>query len=248
MNKIIQIDNLKVSIKNKEILKGITIPIYQNKITAIIGASGCGKSTLLKCINGSISDEYLKLSGNIIFEDDDIRKKSKQFVSKNIGLIGQTPTPFPFSVYKNMSYALEYFGVKDKMVVNSIIEEKLKKAGLYEEVKNDLNIDARDLSGGQQQRLCIARSLTVEPKVLLLDEPCSALDIKNTHNIETMLRGLCREYTIVIVTHNLPQAKRISDYTVFLDDGIVVEFGKTNDIFENAKEEKTKEYISYMGG
>ncbi|MGB4311874.1 MAG: ATP-binding cassette domain-containing protein, partial [Natronincolaceae bacterium] len=158
------------------------------------------------------------------------------------------PSPFPLSIYGNLAYAPLYYGVKDKKLLNDIVENKLKISGLYEEVKDDFKMSALELSGGQQQRLCIARALTVEPDVLLMDEPCSALDVKNTTNIEDMLLNLLDDYTIIIVTHNLFQAKRISDYTVFILDGEVVEFGETEQIFNNPRDIRTKEYIEGMYG
>lgn len=248
MEKIISVKDLSITLNKNKILKNITFPIYKNKITSIIGPSGCGKSTLLKCLSRGLDDVKGDINGEILFENENIFSKDNQYIRKNIGLIFQTPSPFPFSTYKNMTYALEYFGIKDKKLLKKSVVENLKKAGLYEEVKNKLNIDARNLSGGQQQRLCIARSLTVNPKVLLLDEPCSSLDIKNTYNIENMLKELKKDYTVVIVTHNLSQAKRISDYTLFIENGSLIEFDKANNIFNNSKEERTLEYIQYMGG
>lgn len=248
MEEIINIKDLNIAIGKKEIIKNISFPIYKNKITSIIGPSGCGKSTILKCLNRSLEDISANIKGEVLFEGESIFTKKKQDIKKNIGLIFQSPAPFPFSIYKNMTYALEYFGVKDKEKLNEVVKENLEMAGLYEEVKDNLNMHAENLSGGQKQRLCIARSLTVNPKVLLLDEPCSSLDAKNTFNIESMLKEIKDKYTIVIVTHNLEQARRVSDYTVFIENGSLIEFDLTKSIFENPKDEKTKEYIRYIGG
>ena len=248
MEKIIDVVNLTVNIDNFNILEEINFPIYKNKITSIIGASGCGKSTLLKSLNRSIESLNAKIHGDIFLEGESIFSIKDQTLKKDIGLILQNPTPFPFSIYKNMSYALEYFKIKNKSEMQDIIIDRLKKVGLYDEIKENFNIDARKLSGGQQQRLCIARSLTVDPKVILLDEPCSSLDIKNIFHIEETLKELKKEYTIVIVTHNLSQAKRISDYTLYIEDGKVIEFNNTKELFESPKKLETKEYISYMGG
>lgn len=248
MEEIINIKDLNIAIGKKEIIKDISFPIYKNKITSIIGPSGCGKSTILKCLNRSLEEINANIKGEVLFEGESIFTKKKQDIKKNIGLIFQNPAPFPFSIYKNMTYALGYFGVKDKEKLNTVVKENLEMAGLYEEVKDNLNMYAGNLSGGQKQRLCIARSLTVNPKVILLDEPCSSLDAKNTFNIESMLKEIKAKYTIVIVTHNLEQARRVSDYTVFIENGLLIEFDLTKNIFENPKEEKTKEYVRYIGG
>lgn len=161
---------------------------------------------------------------------------------KNIGLVFQTPTPFPFSIYKNMTYVPEYYGIKNKTELDGIVKEKLLAAGLYEEVQDNLKMSALKLSGGQQQRLCIARGLTAEPEILLLDEPCSALDVQNTEKIEELLLKLSEKYTIIIVTHNLFQAKRISDYTAFFLEGEIVEYDTAENIFSAPKDERTKIY------
>ena len=165
-----------------------------------------------------------------------------------IGIVFQKPTPFPFSIYKNLTYAPKYYGIKDKNRLNEIVENTLKRVGLYDEINKDLNMLATRLSGGQQQRLCIGRALTVEPEILLLDEPCSALDRKNTANIEEMLLELSKDYTIVVVTHNLSQAKRISDYTAFILDGELIEYDTTENVFNNPKDDRTREYIKGIYG
>ena len=221
---IIKIKNLSVSYGNKKVLKNFSMNIEKNKITAIIGPSGCGKSTLLSTLNLMIEENGGSFEGDILFKDKDIRSYKKDDIRRMIGMVFQKPTPFPFSIYKNLTYAPIYYGIKDKKELNSIVENTLKKAGLFEEVKDDLNMKATKLSGGQQQRLCIARALTVGPEVLLLDEPCSALDAKNTEKIEEMLLKFSKDYTIVIVTHNLNQAKRIADHTASILDGELVEY------------------------
>ena len=193
-------------------------------------------------------ENQIKKEGKIFFENKDISEFNLNELRKKIGLVFQNPAPFPFSIYKNMTYAPIYYGEKDKNILDKIVKDKLKDAGLYEEVKDELEKSALKLSGGQQQRLCIARSLTVNPEILLLDEPCSALDIQNTNKVEELLKKLSQKYTIVIVTHNLFQAKRLSDYTVFFLDGKLVEYDKTENIFENPKEEKTREYIKGLFG
>lgn len=249
MDKILEVKNFSVSYDDKKILKNINMYIDRNKITAIIGPSGCGKSTFLKSLNMMINEEKgAKTFGDIFFEGKNIKGFEVELLRKNIGLVFQTPTPFPFSIYKNMTYAPIYYGVKDKNQLDNLVKEKLKLAGLYEEVKNEINKSALSLSGGQQQRLCIARELTVEPEVLLLDEPCSALDIQNTIKIEEMLKNLSKNYTIIIVTHNLAQAKRIADKIAFFFDGELVEYEDTEKIFSNPRDEKTKKYINGIFG
>lgn len=249
MENIIEVKNLEIKIEDKKILKNINVEIKKNKITAIIGPSGCGKTTFLKSLNNLLKEENgIKISGDIIFKDKKITDIQEEVLRKSIGLVFQTPTPFPFSIYKNMTYAPIYYGIRDKRKLDKIVKEKLEYAGLYDEVYNELNKSALKLSGGQQQRLCIARALTSDPEVLLLDEPCSALDIQNTAKIEELLKRLSEEYTIIIVTHNLFQARRIADYTMFFLDGELIEVGATKEIFENPKNKKTQEYIKGIFG
>lgn len=250
MDNILNVENLRVNLGKKEVLKGISLNIKPNSIVAIIGPSGCGKSTFLKCINGILNDNVeAKIEGKIEFQGKDIKDyESIDDVRKNIGMVFQNPTPFPMSIYKNITYAMKYYGENKKEILDKVVEEKLRVVGLYEEVSKELNKSALKLSGGQQQRLCIARALAIEPKILLLDEPCSALDIKSTMIIEDMLKELSKEYTIIIVTHNLNQAKRISDNTVFMLDGNIVENDKTEKIFTEPKDDRTRDYISGIYG
>lgn len=249
MDKILEVKNFSINYDDKKILKNINMYIDRNKITAIIGPSGCGKSTFLKSLNMMINEEKgVKISGDIFFEGKNIKDFEVELLRKNIGLVFQTPTPFPFSIYKNMTYAPIYYGIKNKNQLDNLVKEKLKLAGLYEEVKDELNKSALLLSGGQQQRLCIARELTVEPEILLLDEPCSALDIQNTIKIEEMLKNLSKKYTIIIVTHNLAQAKRIADNTAFFFNGELVEYDNTEKMFSNPSDEKTRKYINGIFG
>ncbi|HLR33850.1 MAG TPA: phosphate ABC transporter ATP-binding protein [Tissierellales bacterium] len=245
---ILEIKNLSISYGYKPVIKNLSMNIKKNKITAIIGPSGCGKSTLLNTLNLMIGENGGNFIGEILFKSRDILNYEKNDIRKMIGMVFQQPTPFPFSVYKNLTYAPIYYGIKAKDELNNIVITNLKKVGLYDEIHNDLNILATNLSGGQQQRLCIARALTVEPEILLMDEPCSALDIKNTANIEEMLLRFTKEYTIVIVTHNLSQAKRISDYTAFILDGELIEYGETEEIFNNPKDKRTRDYIEGIYG
>lgn len=245
---IIKVKDLNVSYGKKLVLKNLSMSFMKNKITAIIGPSGCGKSTFLTALNLMLEDHGGRYTGEVFLKDKDIKNYNKDDIRKMVGMVFQKPTPFPLSIYKNMTYAPIYYGVKDKKELNNIVEYNLKRVGLFDEINNELNMSAMKLSGGQQQRLSIARTLTVEPEILLLDEPCSALDIKNTANIEEMLLRFSKEYTIIIVTHNLFQAKRISDYTAFILDGELIEYGDTNQIFSDPKDKRTKEYLEGIYG
>lgn len=249
MSTTIEINKLSAFYGHKQILDNINLAIEKNKITAIIGPSGCGKSTFLKTLNALTSEEYdFSYQGEIKIENVFIETISKEKLRKMIGLVFQQPACFPFSVYKNMSYALNYHTDFSKKEIEKLIVENLKLTGLYAEISENLNMSALKLSGGQQQRLCIARALSIKPKILLLDEPCSALDINNTKIIEDLLLRLSSEYTIVIVTHNLNQAKRISDYTAFFLDGKLVEYGPTSEIFNNPTQLATKNYVQGIYG
>jgi len=243
---ILKIKNTNVYYGKKQVLKKIDLSFSKNKITAIIGPSGCGKSTLLKSLNRTIEEYGGIIEGKIFLNDVNVMEVPLQKLRSAIGMVFQTPIVFPFSIYKNMTFAPEYYGEKNKEHLHKIVVKNLKKSGLYEEVKDDLNMLATKLSGGQQQRLAIARCLTVNPEIILLDEPCSALDIKNTAHIEKMLLELKEEYTIIIVTHNLAQAKRIADYVVFMDEGQIVEKNTPYTIFNNPMDSHTHEYIKYM--
>lgn len=243
------IKNLSVAIGDQEILRKVNLTIPKNKISAVIGPSGCGKTTLLKTLNKLIEEEkQVRISGNIHFKGEDIHTIPLAKLRTQIGLVFQQPTPFPMSIYNNLAYALKYHGIKDQRKLDEIIETKLKLCGLYEEVKGQLTMSALKLSGGQQQRLSIARSLCVEPEVLLMDEPCSSLDIHNTKLIEDLIVELSQQYTIVIVTHNLQQARRISDYTAFFLGGRLIETNTTEVLFTKPQEEETKQYLLGLFG
>lgn len=249
MDEVLNIKSLNMYYGKKQILSNINMEIRRNSITAIIGPSGCGKSTLLKTINGMVNEEEdSRVEGDILFNKKSIMDIGYDELRKKVGIVFQNPCPFPFSIYKNMTYGPLYHGVKNKNELNKIVDEKLKISGLYEEVHKDLNMSALKLSGGQQQRLCIARALTIEPEILLMDEPCSALDVKNIEKIEEMLKKLKENYTVIIVTHNLQQARRISDCTGFLLEGELIEYGTTKEIFGNPKDKRTKEYIEGIYG
>lgn len=224
MQNIIETDALCVSYGNRKVLDNISYGFKKNKITAILGSSGCGKTTLLHALNDIISEEEnVKLSGDIRLEGRSVYSMQKESLRKEVGLVFQTPVVFSMSIYKNMSYALNYHSTHSKKEIEDIIKEKLEFAGLYDEVKDKLKKSALKLSGGQKQRLCIARALTIEPKVLLLDEPCSALDIENTLLIEKLLSSLSENISIIIVTHNIEQAKRIGDEILTMKSGQLFE-------------------------
>ncbi len=234
--------NLSISYGEDNIIKDANLNFKDKSITAIIGPSGCGKTTLLVSLNKIIEERGGKISGEIEFMGKNINEYPLNELRKQIGMVFQKPTPFPISIEDNIKLATKYHSIKDNTV------ETLKRVGLYEEVKADLKKSALELSGGQQQRLSIARSLAINPRVLLLDEPCSSLDIINTKIIEDLLLNLKKEMAIIIVTHNLAQARRIADETIFMLSGEVVEIGNTKDIFENSKDERTRQYIGGMFG
>lgn len=242
MNNILKLKNINVFYGDKKILDNINIKFERNKITSIIGPSGCGKTTLLKTINKIILEENnAQITGYMEFDGINSNNIPIEILRKNIGIVFQNPTPFPMSIYKNISYALKYYGYNKKHLENKIIDI-LKSVNLYDEVKDKLNTSALKLSGGQKQRLCLARSLTVEPNILLLDEPCSSLDIVNSEKIENTLIKLKENYTIIIVTHNINQAKKISDNTIFMRNGKIIESGKTFEILENSKDLIERDY------
>ncbi|MBA2846993.1 phosphate transport system ATP-binding protein [Methanococcus maripaludis] len=231
----------------KKALNDINLPIYENKITALIGPSGCGKSTFLRCLN-RMNDliSGVKITGEITLDEKNIYDKDVDVVElrKRVGMVFQKPNPFPMSIYDNIAYGPRIHGIKDKKQLDEIVEWALKKSALWDDVKDDLKKSALKLSGGQQQRLCIARTIAVKPDVILMDEPCSALDPISTLKIEDLMVELKKEYTIVIVTHNMQQASRVSDYTGFFMLGDLVEFNKTDKLFVEPENKKTEDYIS----
>jgi len=231
----------------KHALKKINIEIKKNIVTAIMGPSGCGKSSLLRSIN-RINDliPTCRTEGTLLIDGKNIydSKVDVDDLRRRVGMVFQKPNPFPKSIYENVSFGPKIHGVTEKAELDSLVEKSLKGAALWEEVKDRLNDNAYSLSGGQQQRLCIARALSIEPEIILLDEPCSALDPIATTKIETLMRQLKDSYTVVLVTHNLQQAARVSDMTAFMYIGEVVEFGNTRDIFENPRNELTENYIT----
>lgn len=243
----IETKNLNLWYGDKQALKNINMKIPEEKVTAVIGPSGCGKSTLIRCFN-RMNDiiDCCHTEGTILIDGKDIYDKKMDVVElrKNVGMVFQKPNPFPKSIYENIAYAPRIHGLKNKKKLNKAVENCLKQAFIWDEVKDRLGDSAKSLSGGQQQRLCIARALAVEPEILLMDEPCSALDPIATAKIEELIRYLSKEYTVVIVTHNMQQAARVSDYTAYMYIGELIEFGKTKQIFENPYEESTENYIT----
>ena len=244
---IIETRDVHLYYGKNEALKGISLVFHKKEITALIGPSGCGKSTYLRTLNRMndlIPD--VTVTGKISFNDQDIYSPQMDTVElrKKVGMVFQQPNPFPFSVFDNVAYGLRIAGMKDKEKIARIVEESLKKAAVWDDVKDKLDQSALSLSGGQQQRVCIARVLAIEPEVILLDEPTSALDPISSAQIERMLMELKNEYTMIIVTHNMQQASRISDNTAFFLSGELIEFGETSQIFTNPKKKQTEDYIS----
>ena len=227
-------------------LKDMSLDIYSNEITAFIGPSGCGKSTLLKSLN-RMNDlvEGCKITGKVTLDDTDIyRDMDVNLLRKRVGMVFQKPNPFPMSVYDNIAYGPRNHGIHSKAKLDDIVEDSLRKAAIWDELKDRLRKSALGLSGGQQQRLCIARALAVQPEVLLMDEPTSALDPISTIKIEELATELKKDYTIVMVTHNMQQATRVSDKTVFFLLGEIIETGKTEELFSMPKDKRTEDYIT----
>lgn len=245
MNEVFKVKKVNLFYGEKHVLKDIDIDIYENKVTAFIGPSGCGKSTLLRCFD-RMNDliDNCKIEGEILYNLEDITKINAMELRTEVGMVFQNPNPFPMSIYDNIAYGPRCQGIKNKSKLNEIVVNSLKKAALYEEVKDRLKDSALSLSGGQQQRLCIARTIAMEPKVILMDEPTSALDPIATSKIEELIDELKKEYTIVIVTHNMQQACRISDYVAFFMLGEIVEFNETSILFKEPKNKKTEDYIT----
>ncbi|WP_277630620.1 phosphate ABC transporter ATP-binding protein PstB [Atopococcus tabaci] len=244
---VIETKDVHLYYGSHEALKGITLNFNPNEITALIGPSGCGKSTYLRTLNRMndlIPD--VTITGNVLYQNKDIYSPSADKVElrKKIGMVFQQPNPFPFSIYENVAYGLKISGMKDKAKIDEIVETSLKKAAIWDEVKDKLHENALALSGGQQQRVCIARVLAIEPQVILLDEPTSALDPISSAKIEMTLQELKKDYTLIIVTHNMQQASRISDRTAFFLDGRLIEADETRKIFTAPQQQETEDYIS----
>jgi len=245
MTSILSTKNLNLSYGSKQVLYDIDMPFEEKSVTALIGPSGCGKSTLLRCMN-RMNDLIpgCKITGDILYRGENITKCDPVLLRRKIGMVFQRPNPFPKSIYDNIAYGPRAHGMKDVKILDGIVENSLKGAVLWDEVKDRLHESALGLSGGQQQRLCIARTLAVNPDVILMDEPCSALDPIATTKIENLIMDLKKNYTVIIVTHNMQQAARISDITGFMYLGKLIETGKTELIFSNPREELTERYIT----
>lgn len=232
---------------DKQALHNINMQIPKNRVTAFIGPSGCGKSTLLRCFN-RMNDliDSVRMEGHLLLDEMDINSPSVNVADlrRQVGMVFQKPNPFPKSIYENVAYGLRLQGVNDRSTLDKVVEKSLKGAALWDEVKDRLHESAMGMSGGQQQRLVIARAIAIEPEVLLLDEPASALDPLSTLKIEELIYELKEKYTIVIVTHNMQQAARVSDYTAFMYMGELIEFGATDELFTNPNKKQTEDYIT----
>ena len=242
----IQVRNLNLYYGENQALKNINIDLEANKVTAFIGPSGCGKSTFLRTLN-RMNDliDNVKIDGEIIVDGEDIYK-SKDVIAlrTKVGMVFQKPNPFPMSIYDNIAYGPRLHGIKDKKTLDEIVEKSLRGAALWDEVKDRLKKSALGLSGGQQQRLCIARTIAVSPEIILMDEPTSALDPISTVKMEDLMEELKKNYTVIIVTHNMQQAGRIADKTAFFLNGEIIEYGNTEDIFYKPQDKRTEDYIT----
>ncbi len=232
---------------DNQVLFDVTMNVEKNKVTALIGPSGCGKSTYLRTLNRmNETIPETKMKGRVYLDGKEIYRDYRDAAElrTRVGMVFQKSNPFPKSIFENVAYGLRVNGIKDRRIIRDIVEESLQRAFLWDEVKDKLDHNAYMLSGGQQQRLCIARALAIRPEVILMDEPASALDPISTTKIEDLIGELKKNYTIVIVTHNMQQAGRISDYTAFFFEGVLIEFGETDQIFTNPKQRKTEDYIT----
>jgi len=243
----LEVKNLNLSYGNKQALNNINIRIPEKRVTAYIGPSGCGKSTLLRCFN-RMNDlvDSVQIQGEILLDGNNIFDPSVNVADlrRRVGMVFQKPNPFPKSIYENVAYGLRIQGIQNRRILDEVVEKSLKGAALWDEVKDRLRDNALGLSGGQQQRLVIARAIAIEPEILLLDEPASALDPISTLKIEELINQLKTDYTIIIVTHNMQQAARVSDYTAFMYLGDLIEFGETSALFTNPSKKQTEDYIT----
>ena len=247
-NKIkVKVENLNLYYGENHALKDVNMDIQENAVTAFIGPSGCGKSTFLKTLN-RMNDlvDGVRIDGKVLLDGEDIYDPAVDttILRKKVGMVFQQPNPFPMSIYDNIAYGPRVHGIRDKKRLDQIVEESLRGAAIFDEVKDRLKKSAMGLSGGQQQRICIARALAVQPEVLLMDEPTSALDPRSTSKIEDLMEDLKKKYTVIVVTHNMQQATRVSDQTAFFLVGEMVEFGDTKQIFSYPQDKRTEDYIT----
>jgi phosphate transport system ATP-binding protein len=244
---IVRAEHVSLYYGKSQALSDITMDFSRHEVTALIGPSGCGKSTLLRCLNrmNDLIDD-VRTTGRIELDGLDINGKAVDVIElrRRVGMVFQKPTPFPKSIYENVAYGLRIAGVRQKGVLDEAVEQSLRRAALWDEVKDRLRASALGLSGGQHQRLCIARAIAVNPEIILMDEPCSALDPRSTTRIEDLIGQLRGQYTIIIVTHNMQQAARVSDWAAFLYEGVLVEYGATEKIFTKPEKKETEDYIT----
>jgi phosphate transport system ATP-binding protein len=244
---IVRSTDLSLFYGNSQALFDVTMDFPRHEVTALIGPSGCGKSTYLRCLNrmNDLIDD-VRITGSLDLGGQNILEKTVDVIElrRKVGMVFQKPTPFPKTIYENIAYGLRIAGMRQKSALDEIVEHSLKRAALWDEVKDRMNESALGLSGGQHQRLCIARAIAVDPEIILMDEPCSALDPRSTTRIEDLIGELRGEYTIIIVTHNMQQAARVSDFTAFLYEGVLVEFGLTKRLFTNPVKKETEDYIT----
>lgn len=243
----ITVHDLNLHYADKQALRNISLQIPEKKVTSFIGPSGCGKSTLLRCFN-RMNDliDCCQVRGEILIDEQNIYHKSVNVADlrRKVGMVFQQPNPFPKSIYENVAYALRLQGIRNRLILDEVVEKSLRSAALWNEVKDQLDANALSLSGGQQQRLVIARAIAIEPEIILLDEPASALDPISTLKIEELIYELKQTYSIIIVTHNMQQAGRVSDYTAFMHMGELIEFSDTSTLFTNPQERQTEDYIT----
>lgn len=244
---VLQTQDLHLYYGANEALFGITMDFFRNQVTALIGPSGCGKSTLLRCLNrmNDLIDD-VRITGSILLDGEEVNDSALDVIElrRRVGMVFQRAVPFPKSIYENVAYGLRIAGIRDRRFLDEAVERSLRRSALWDEVKDRLHDSALGLSGGQHQRLCIARAIAVDPEIILMDEPCSALDPRSTTRIEDLIGELRRQYTIIIVTHNMQQAARVSDYTAFLYEGELIEFGSTKQVFTKPEKKETEDYIT----
>ena len=246
-NPIVQVDDVSLYYGQNQALKNITLDFPRNQVTALIGPSGCGKSTLLRCLNrmNDLIDD-IRTTGSILVDGDEILDRRTDVIElrRKIGMVFQKPTPFAKTIYENVAYGLRIVGIRDRRTLDEAVEKSLRRAALWDEVKDRLRQSALGLSGGQHQRLCIARAVAVHPEIILMDEPCSALDPRSTTRVEDLIGELRGEYTIIIVTHNMQQAARVSDHTAFLYEGVLIEYRPTQALFTCPAKKETEDYLT----